>query len=47
LESLGGVAQAKGHERELEKAKWSSDGRLLYIVGMDRDLVVGCHQVDL
>jgi hypothetical protein len=44
LESVGGVAQAEGHEGELEKAKWSGDGRLLYIVGMDWDLVVGSHQ---
>jgi hypothetical protein len=35
LERLGGVAQAEGHERELEKAEWSGDGGLLCIVVMD------------
>jgi hypothetical protein len=47
LERLGGVAQAEGHERELEKAKWCDDGRLLYIIRMNGDLVVRSHQVDL
>jgi hypothetical protein len=47
LEHLGGFAQAKGHEGELEKAKWSGSGSVLYIVGMDGDLVVCCHQVNL
>jgi hypothetical protein len=47
LKCLCGIAQAKGHEGELEKAEWSGNGRLLYIIRMDRDLVVHSHQVDL
>jgi hypothetical protein len=47
LKSLGGVAQAEGHERELKKAKWCGDGRLLYILRMNGNLVVRSHQVDL
>jgi hypothetical protein len=47
LKHLGGVAQAEGHEGELEKAEWSSNSRLLYIIRMDGDLVVRCHQVNL
>jgi hypothetical protein len=47
LERLGGVSQAEGHEGELKKAEWSGDGGLLHIVGMDGDLVVRSHQLDL
>jgi hypothetical protein len=47
LKCLCGVAQAKGHEGELKKAKWSGNGHLLYIIRMDGDLVVCSHQVDL
>jgi hypothetical protein len=47
LRCLGGVAQAEGHEGELEKAEWSGDDCLLYIVRMNGDLVLRSHQVDL
>jgi hypothetical protein len=47
LKHMGGVAQAEGHEGELEKAEWSGDGGLVYIIRMEGDLVVHCHQVDL
>jgi hypothetical protein len=30
-----------------EKAKWCGDGRLLYIVGMNGNVVVRSHQIDL
>jgi hypothetical protein len=40
---VGGVAQAEGHEEELE---WSGNG-LLYIVGMDGDLIASSYSVDL
>jgi hypothetical protein len=43
LKRLGGIAQAEGHEEELEEAEWSGNGRLLYIVGLDGDLVVSSH----
>jgi hypothetical protein len=46
LERLGGVTQAEGHERELEKAKGSCDGGLLDVAGMDGELVVRSHQVN-
>lgn len=46
LKRLGGVAQADGHEGELEKADWSGDGCLPCIVRMDCGMVVGSHQVD-
>jgi hypothetical protein len=36
LKRLGGVAQAEG----------GGNGRLLYVVGMDGDLIVSSHQVD-
>jgi hypothetical protein len=41
------VAQAEGHEVELEYAEWSDNGGLLCIVGMDGDLILSSHQVDL
>jgi hypothetical protein len=47
LTHLGGVAQAEGHEGEIEKTEWSGDGGLLYIVRMDGGLVVRSHQVNL
>jgi hypothetical protein len=40
LESLGGIAQTEGHEGKL------GNSGLLYVVGMDKDLIVGSHQVD-
>jgi hypothetical protein len=43
---LGGVPQAEVHEEKLEQAEWSGHCGLLYVVGMDRNLVVGSHQVD-
>jgi hypothetical protein len=46
LKRLGGVVQAEGHEGELEYAERGSNGRDLYFVGMDGDLIVSCHQVD-
>jgi hypothetical protein len=46
LERLGGFAQTEEHEGELEYAEWSGNGHLLYIVGMDGDLIVCSHQVD-
>jgi hypothetical protein len=46
LERLGDVAQTEGHEGKLEQAEWSGDCGLLYVVGMDGNLVVGSHQVD-
>jgi hypothetical protein len=47
MECLGGVAQAEAQEEELEYAEWSGNGGLLYIVGMDRDLIVSSRQFDL
>jgi hypothetical protein len=47
LECLGGVAQAAGHKGELEWAEWSGNVCLLYIVGMDGDLIVSSHQIHL
>jgi hypothetical protein len=47
LERLGGVTQAEGHVRELEKAKGSCDGGLQDVAGMDGYLVVSSHQVDV
>jgi hypothetical protein len=44
LEGLGGVTQTEKHEWELEKAERSGNGRLLYVVGMDGNLVIGSHQ---
>jgi hypothetical protein len=46
LERLGGVTQAEGHVRELEKAKGGRDGGLLDVVRMDWGLIVSSHQVD-
>jgi hypothetical protein len=47
LKRLGCFSQAEGHERELEKAKMSGDGRLLDIAGMDGYLVLCSNQIDL
>jgi hypothetical protein len=47
LERLGGATQAEGYEGELSYAGWSGNGGLLYIVGMDGDLILCSHQVSL
>jgi hypothetical protein len=47
LKCLRCVAQANGHERKFEEAKKSDDGGLLVIAGMDRNLVVCSHQIDV
>jgi hypothetical protein len=47
LKCLGGVAQAEGHEGELEEAKGSGGGGFLYIAGIDGNLVVCPHKIDL
>jgi hypothetical protein len=47
LERLGGVAQAEGHEGELEKGELYSNGFLLYSVGMAGYFIVSSNQVDL
>jgi hypothetical protein len=47
LECLGGFAQAEGNEVELEETEWGGNGGLLFIVGIDGDLIVSSHQVDL
>jgi hypothetical protein len=47
LKRLGIFAHAEGHEGDLEEAEWSGNGGLLYIIGMDGNLIVCSHQVDL
>jgi hypothetical protein len=47
LKRLGCVAQAEGHERELEEAKRSSYGGLLDVGGVDRNLIVCSDSIDL
>jgi hypothetical protein len=44
LERLSGVAQAEGHEGNLEKAEGSGYGGLRDIAGMNGNLVIGSHQ---
>jgi hypothetical protein len=44
---MDNVAQAEGQEEKLKQAKGSGDGSLLDIAWVDRNLVVGPHQVDL
>jgi hypothetical protein len=43
LGRLGGVVQVDEHEGKLGQAEWRGNGGLLYIVGMDRDLVAFYH----
>jgi hypothetical protein len=36
----------QGHEGKLEQAEWSGSCGLLYVVGMDGNLIVSSHQID-
>jgi hypothetical protein len=47
LKRLCGIAQVQRHEGEFEKAEWIVNGRLLYIIRMDGDMIVRSRQVDL
>ena len=47
LERHASILQPKWHPQELEKAKWSDEGHLLHVRGVDQDLVVALLQVEL
>ena len=41
-----GVSQAKGHDLEVVKAKWSCERRLLDVTKMDKDLSVTTCKIE-
>jgi hypothetical protein len=47
LKCLWGIAQAEGHEGELENAERSDNGHILYTIRMEGGLGVRSHQNDL
>ena len=45
LKSLGGISQAKGHEREFEKTESCENFSHLDVVRVDRKLVINPHEI--